>query len=202
MTSEQIHASLDKMLDNPKSRNFINHLVRAYMPVSKVEKVWETPKGDFKCVLTKAPLFSIQTIAQGMQTEEYQAQFMEHLKNSLIENGENTKNPIIDIIGDKEMAVTGKDTNTFMSQNAYQSFYDWVVTKTFEGNKHINWLLGSVRREEFLKRAEKIENKVVQDRVKKLAPPKVKQTGYAMGEASDVLAKLKADMLRKENSKK
>jgi hypothetical protein len=30
MNQEQIHASLDKMLANPKSRNFLNHLVRKY----------------------------------------------------------------------------------------------------------------------------------------------------------------------------
>jgi hypothetical protein len=199
MNQEQIHSALDKMLESPKSRNFINHLVRAYMPVSKVEKVWETPKGDFKCVLTKAPLFSVQTIMDGMQTEEYKENFMQHLKMILVDGQPKVENPIINLVGDKEMALTGKDTNTFMSNSAFQEFYNWVVTKSLKGDKHINWLLGSVRRESFLKRAETIQDEGVQNKVKKMTQPKVKQTGYAMGEASDVLVRLKEQMLKNEN---
>ena len=80
MNQEEIHVSLDAMLANPKSKNFLNHLVRSYMPITNVEKVWETPKGDFKCVLTKEQLFSSQDILEGIHTEEFKTQFMDNLK--------------------------------------------------------------------------------------------------------------------------
>jgi hypothetical protein len=62
MTKEQIHASLDKMLENPKAKNFLNHLVRSYMPVTNVIKVMDKPEKDFKCVLTREPLVSVRCI--------------------------------------------------------------------------------------------------------------------------------------------
>jgi hypothetical protein len=193
MTTEQIHASLDKMLANPKSKNFLNHLVRAYMPVSNVDKVWDKPKSDFKCVLTQSPLISVQEIMQGMQTEEYKADFMKSLKSIFDENAEH-ENPVVILLGDKTLGLTGKDTTTFMSFSAYQGFMDWVITKSLNGDKHINWLLGSIRRDSFLKRAENIQDEGVQKKVQQIVKQKQTTTTYSMGDASDVLAKLKAKM--------
>jgi hypothetical protein len=47
MSQEKIHASLDAMLENPKAKTFLNHLIRSYMPITNVEKVWDTPKSNF-----------------------------------------------------------------------------------------------------------------------------------------------------------
>ena len=131
MTQEQIHANLDNMLANPKSKNFLNHLVRAYMPVSNVEKVWNTPTGDFKCVLTREQLFSAQDIMDGIQTEEFKSKFMDNLKSMFDENAKTT-NPIAELVGDKKMGLTGKDTTTFMTVEAFQTFCDWVITKALK----------------------------------------------------------------------
>lgn len=136
MNQEQINASLDKMLANPKSKNFLNHLVRAYMPISNIEKVWDTPEKDFKCVLTRDQLFSVSDILKGMHTEEFQADFMNHLKSLLSE--EKVESPISKLVGEKKMGVTGKDTTTYMSYPAFQEFYNWVITKSLNGDKHIN----------------------------------------------------------------
>lgn len=193
MTQEQIHASLDAMLANPKSKNFLNHLVRAYMPVTNVDKVWEQPKGDFKCVLTKNPLISVQEIMQGMQTEEYKADFMKSLKSIFDEDAKH-ENPIAKLLGDRTLGLAGKDTTTFMSFDAYQAFMDWVITKALNGNKHINWLLGSIRRDSFMSRAENIQDEGVQKKVQQIVKQKQTTTTYSMGDASDVLAKLKAKM--------
>jgi hypothetical protein len=193
MTTEQIHASLDAMLANPKSKNFLNHLVRAYMPVSNVDKVWDQPKGDFKCVLTRTPLISVAEVMQGMQTEEYKADFMKSLKGLLDENTK-YENPVVKLLGDRTLGLTGKDTTTFMSFDAYQGFMDWVITKALNGNKHINWLLGSIRRDSFMSRAENIQDEGVQKKVQQIVKQKQTTTTYSMGDASDVLAKLKAKM--------
>ena len=193
MTTEQIHVSLDAMLTNPKSKNFLNHLVRAYMPVSNVDKVWDQPKGDFKCVLTRTPLISVGEVMQGMQTEEYKADFMKGLKGLLDENTK-YENPVIKLLGDKKLGLTGKDTTTFMSFSAYQGFMDWVITKALKGDKHINWLLGAIRRDSFIGRAEGIQDETVQKKVQQIVKQKQTSSTYSMGDASDVLAKLKAKM--------
>lgn len=193
MTQEQIHASLDNMLANPKSRNFLNHLVRAYMPVSNVEKVWETPAKDFNCVITKEPLFSTQDILKGIQSDEFQTAFMNNLKSMFDESIE-LKSPIAAVIGDRKMAVTGKDTTTFMSVQAFQTFCDWVITKSLKGDKHINWLIGGINRNSFMKRAANIQDEEVQNKVKKNNAAKDRTATYTLGDASEALLKLKQQL--------
>jgi hypothetical protein len=130
---------------------------------------------------------------QGMQTEEYKADFMKSLKGLLDENTK-YENPVVKLLGDRTLGLTGKDTTTFMSFDAYQGFMDWVITKALNGNKHINWLLGSIRRDSFMSRAENIQDEGVQKKVQQIVKQKQTTTTYSMGDASDVLAKLKAKM--------
>jgi hypothetical protein len=196
MTQEQIHASLDKMLANTKSRNFLNHLVRAYIPISNVEKVWDTPEKDFKCVITRDQLFSAVDILNGIQTEDFKADFMNHLKSLLSED--KVESPISKLVGEKKMGVTGKDTTTYMSYPAFQEFYNWVITKSLKGDKHINWLLGSIRRTSFMERAEKIKDIEVQKKVDDLKKTSVSKSNYTLGDASDVLLKIKKQMEQNE----
>jgi hypothetical protein len=195
MTQEQIHASLDKMLENPKSKNFLNHLVRSYLPINKVEKVWDKPSGDFKCALTRESLISVQEILEGVKTEEFKENLMKQMKSMFDENPEK-RTAMDELVGDKKLGVTGKDTTTYMGYLTFQAFYDWVVTKSLKGDKHINWLLGSIRRESFVKRAENINDSGVQAKVKKIEKQKNNTATFTLGEANDVLAKIKAKMLK------
>jgi hypothetical protein len=166
------------------------------MPISNVEKVWETPEKDFKCVLTREQLFSVGDIMKGIQTEEFKADFMTNLKSIFSED--KTENPIAKLIGEKKMGITGKDTTTYMSYPAFQEFYNWVITKALNGDKHINWLLGSIRRASFMERAEKIQDAGVQKKVENLKKVATSNSSYTLGDASDVLSKLKAKLENKE----
>jgi hypothetical protein len=189
MSKTTIHEKLDNMLSDKKTRNFLNHLVRAYIPVNKVEKVFDTPKGIFKCVLTNEELFSMQEVLEGIHTEEFKENFMTHLR-SMFEEG-NSEHPLVKLIGDKKMGITGKDTTTYMSPQSFQEFYDWVITKAMIGDKHINWLLGDVRRETFMKRAESINDSGVQQKLIKNKTVKEKRATYTIGDASNALLELK-----------
>lgn len=146
MTQQQIHDHLDAMLSNPKTKNFLNHLVRAYFPITNVEKVWDRPKGPFKCVITGDNLFSTQDILEGIQTEEFKTAFMENLKSAFDDKVDKTS-PFVKLIGEKKMGVTGTNTTTFMSYPTLEEFYNWVLTKSLKNDKHINWLLRSIRKE-------------------------------------------------------
>jgi hypothetical protein len=166
------------------------------MPISNIEEVWDTPEKDFKCVLTRDQLFSVSDILKGMHTEESQADFMNHLKSLLSE--EKVESPISKLVGEKKMGVTGKDTTTYMSYPAFQEFYNWVITKSLNGDKHINWLLGSIRRTSFMERAEKIQDVGVQKKVEEFKKTTGSSSTYTLDDASDVLAKLKAKLENKQ----
>jgi hypothetical protein len=189
MTTKEIHESLDAMLSNAKTKNFLNHLVRAYFPITNVDKVWEKPKGPFKCVLTKETLFSSQDIMDGIQTEEFKNDFMTNLKSVFID-GVSSEHPIVKLIGDRKMGVTGTDTTTYMSYTAMQEFYNWVLTKSLKGDKHINWLLSSVRRSTIIDMAQNIDDADVQSRVKKAKKQETSASSFTLGEL-DAFKKLK-----------
>jgi len=200
MIQKQIFAKLDEMLAKPKSRNFLNHLVRSYVPSTKTDKVWQTPEGEFKCALTGVQLFSCNDLFIEMHSEEYQKAFAQGLKSLLDENKSNYENPIFTLMGDKKLGVHGTNSDTFMAVDAYQAFMEWVITKSFKGDKHISWLLGSIRRERFLERAELSEDKAVADKAKKISKEITKDNTakYSLGDANDALMKLKQKMENKE----
>ncbi len=183
MTSTEIHDSLDAMLENPKSRNFLNHLVRAYLPVSQVDKVWDKPKGPFKCVLTKVDLTSVQEIMDVMQGDAYRISFIENLKAAFTDGGQVTPaSPLVEMLGGKVLGCTGTNTTTFMSYPAFQEFYNWVVTKIFKNDKHICWLMKSITKESLMGRAETIGDEAVQKKVKAMKKETVKAASFTLGE--------------------
>jgi transcriptional regulator with PAS, ATPase and Fis domain len=201
MTKEEIHSSLNKMLENSKSKNFISHLVRAYFPIKNIEKVFERPKGVFKCVITGANLMSINEVLAGLQTEEIKSSLLDSLKVVFDENNQVklANNPYLKIVGDKKLALTGKDTTTFLSYEGLSEFHDWAITKALTGDKHINWLFGNIRHKSLINIAENIENPLVKKKVDIIK----KKSGftkltYSLNDASDVLGKLKLELEKNE----
>jgi hypothetical protein len=193
MTTEEIHSSLDKMLENPKAKNFLNHLVRAYMPISNVEKVMDKPEGEFKCALSKDDLISVNEILEGIQTEEFKNDLMKSMKTMFDDNADKTT-AMAKLIGEKKLGVSGKGTTTYMSVPVAQEFFNWVITKSLKGDKHINWLLGNIRRESFVKRAKNITDDKVQSTVSKLEKKADRTATFTLGDANGMLAQLKAKM--------
>lgn len=193
MKREDIHTEFDKMLANPKAKTFLNHLVRSYMPVSQIDKVWEKPKGDFKCVITREPLISVQEVFEGINTEEFKNDMMNHLK-AMFNEDSSIESPMSKLLVDRKLGFTGKDTTTFMSYEVAQEFYNWVVTKSLHGDKHINWLLGSIRRATLIPRAEKIQDKTVQTKVDNFKKANKTSATFTLGDSGDVLSRLKAQL--------
>jgi len=150
------HTKLDKLYDNKKARSFLNHLVKAYVPMDKVEAVWEKPTGKFKCALTNEPLITCDEIMELAMTHEYQQDFLEKLKTIFHEDTQEN-HPLKGSVDNKRMlGVIGENTDTYMSYPAFQDFYSWVLGKMLIGDKHINWLVGGINKENFIERAEKI----------------------------------------------
>lgn len=182
MQKEKIYQILDEMLSNPKSKNFLNHLIRAYIPSTNLIKVMETPEKDFKCVLTKDKLLSVNDMLMIINTEEY--------KDLVFKNIQSVFTGIMDdIMGDffkdKHLGITGNNTTTYMSITTYQIFNEWVFNKSLNHDKHINWLLNSI--------LPKKENKT------KNFSYSNKNSTYNLGDASNVLLNLKTKM---ENNEK
>jgi hypothetical protein len=195
MLNEKIVASLNAMLENPKAKPFLNHLVKSYVPLKKVVKVMDSPTEKFKCVISTESLCSVSDVMNSLESEEYKDLFFKNLKNFLSDK-DTDRDAITNLLNGKKLGVTGTDTTTYMSLPAFFVFYDWVITKSLTGDKHINWLLGGIRHQAFLERAEKIANKEVQTKVSKMkkSDSGTKSASYTLADVNNGLAALKAKM--------
>ncbi len=180
MIPAEIHLSLDTMLANPKSKNFINHLVRAYFPITQVDKVWEKANTELRCALTKEKVISVEEILEESQSVEFKENVLLHIK-SIFDEKATTVNPIMKLVSEKNLAVKGNNTTTYLSYPAYQEFYTWVITKSLRGDKHINWLLGSIKRSSFIEQAQYIQDETVQKKVQAIKKKSMVST-YTLGE--------------------
>lgn len=183
MTNEQIFKRLDEMLANPKSRNFLNHLVKAYFPIGKANRVIETPENNFKCVLTNEKLVSMNDALTIIVSDEFKTSFVDSLKVMFDESHEK-KTVFKNFLGDKKLGLVGHETTTYMSYDAYLCFYDWLATKTLTGDKHINWLMSSIR---FKDRGG--DKKATSNKNQKIVP-----TTFSLGEVNGALANLKKQL--------
>lgn len=192
MKREDVFKKLDSMLENPKSKNFINHLAKSHLPSSKVTKVLDKPKGNFKCVITNKKLVSVNEVLSLTQTEEFKVKFMENLKNWDKPEQQNTIN---EMVGNKVLAFQGEKTDTFMSAEGFNMFFDWFATKLLKGDKHINWLSRTINKNYLMGRMEGVANDAESieklDRMK--SNSKVKRATMKLGDLS-ALQELKKKM--------
>ena len=183
MTPKEINERLDNLYSDKRARNFLNHLIRAYFPVKKVEKVMSKPRGPFRCALTNEVLISTNEILQGIHTKEFESDFHTHLK-TMFGTATSAEHPMTKLIGDRKMAVSTSDTTTNLAFSTYQVFYDWVVTRMLMGDKHINWLLKEINRNDFMDRAQTIDNPFLQKKIKNVTKSKVQKTTYGLGDSN------------------
>lgn len=200
MASEKIFKKLDELASNPKSKNFLNHLIKSYFPLSKINQVLNTPSKKFRCVITNAPLISVNDALEHIKSDEFhdwwKTTFMERLKY-WVEGETLSDEPIKSILKGKIIGFTGENTDTFMSQEGYMAFYNWIIMKMLQGDKHINWIIKSMEREQFIKHAELLatddESKKSLAQLKKSILKSNKRATTTLGDL-DALKTLKAKL--------
>lgn len=200
MTAEQIHEKLNNLYDSNSSRNFINHMIRAYFPVDKVEKVWDTPKGKFKCAITNESLFSMADVLVIIRSDDAKNSFIENMRTMISEPNKPIKafdETLKAKLNNRKMGVTGKDTDTFMSLPAYHEFFNWLTKKILEGDKHINGMIAQMQNKEMLDKIEDALPQAEKEKVRALRnnpPTESKKPIAATFGDLDVLQQLKAKL--------
>jgi hypothetical protein len=202
MTREEINARLEEMYRGEKSKKFLDHLIRAYFPVNKVEKVWDKPKGRFKCAITNLSLVSVQEAFEVQSSKEYFNDMMNHIKSGFSGNTEEIEHPNIKAFGDRKMGLTSKDTDTFLAFPVYQVFYDWLVNKLFKGDKHIYWILKQIQADMFFDKVRKVSDnkKQTENDIKKVKKVFQKRKVTTFGDL-EALQRIKAELEKEEKRK-
>jgi hypothetical protein len=203
-SSKKIHEKLEKMYQDSKSKNFVLHLIRSYLPVDKTKKVFMKPENmkNFKCVLTDVKLISIDEIFEIIQSEEYNESFIQDLKfnTGLQEKPADYQPTMLKLAKGRIMGFQGEDTTTYMCQEAVQCLFDWVSVKILNGDGKINWTVRQMKTDAFTSKFKEFKDPETEKQVKRIKeitknPKKAKTT---LGDF-DILKELKDKL---ENNEK
>lgn len=212
MESKQIFEKIEEIYQSknkegkPTGKNFITHLLRAYFPLHKTQKVLDTPKGkEMKCAITGQKLMAADEIFYAMQNADgqFMKDMIQHLKVSVLnpEDKPAVEHPLAKIANGRLLGLTGEKTDTFLSHDAVQELYNWYATKILNGDKHINWVIKDMQRQTVIQKVrEKLpeaEDQKKIDRVEKIS----KQPKRATTSLSDmaILQELAEKLKQSEN---
>lgn len=177
MTQDDIFKKIEEIYNTknkegkPTGRNFITHLLRAYFPVDKSKKIWDSPKKNLKCAITGHGLCTIVDALTALHSEGMDKKMIEHMKAWA--NGEVKENPMRTELQGKILGWSGKDTDTALCEEAIQGLFNWYATKILNGDKHINWVIKDMQRQqvftEVRKKLPDVEDQKKIDRMEKIS---------------------------------
>lgn len=165
MTKKDIWELLDKLYMDKKPKKFIDHLIKAYFPKDNIEKIFKHPKGRFRCGITNLSLVAIDDVYNEIAgNTDLKNEFTKFIDSMF--NDAPADSPKIEILNRKSVAITGKNTDTFLRYETFIAFHTWLEHKIIDGDKHIFWLIKQVQADSDFKcikkseKSEKTKNKL------------------------------------------
>lgn len=141
---EEIYQSKNKE-GKATGKSFITHLVRAYFPVNKIGKIWDSPKNNLKCAITGYNVCTIEDAFKALHSDGMDKKMLDHMKawgkGEAIE-----ESPMKAELKGKVIGYTGQNTDTVLCLDAVQAFIVWVQNKILHGDNHISWILNDMRK--------------------------------------------------------
>lgn len=148
---ENEKTAIQKLYDDPKARNFVNHLIRSYLPVFKPQKVWEfEDKKPHNCNVCNHALIDLGTVMGKMMTDEFAKDSIEEIRRSI--NGEEIKKEdraiYKHISKGAIIAWQGEKTTTYLCMDCIKDLLDLVTTGLLMGDKNITWIVKQSQRDQ------------------------------------------------------
>lgn len=198
--------AIQKLYEDPKSKNFVNHLIRSYLPINKPTKVWEfEDKKPHKCNVCSHDLIDLGTVIVRMHSsDEYMKDTIEQMRKEVCE-GEviprEEKAVIKHITHGAIMAWQGEKTTTYLCADCIKELLNMVTNGILMGDKNIIWLTNQMKRDQVFTHFKESpvlnpEEKEKVEVIKKQADKKKMTFGDL-----EVLQQLKAKMEAEEETK-
>lgn len=153
-SNQKISDKIDEMYNlldekgNQKNKAFFSHLIRSYIPLKSVGVALVNPESKkirVRCAFTKKELITLETAKSEASTDALRKNIDEFVSTFDVEKGCFTSTTSMkQMFGGKVLALHGKDTKTYMSQESYATFINWVMTKYVGGDGHIKWLVNQM----------------------------------------------------------
>lgn len=131
---------LDDMYDDEKTKKFIVHLIRAYLPLHKPHYIVDWQRGQkHKCTICKCQLISYGEFFLKFAEKESFQDFKEYIKAHV--EAKEHEHPFAKLFDNKVLAFAGEKTNTCMCFNCVRELLSFTQSKVLQQDKHINWVI-------------------------------------------------------------
>jgi len=153
----------DNLYSQNKSRSFVLHLVRAYLPINKVQKYWGNHDGEsdqlknekIRCCCCGTPLASIEEIwsktvaTPGVMEDQMKYSIDAMLNPDAHKDDKREDVPIVKAINGKVQAFTGDKTETKMCLACVKELLEFTQNMILRGDKQINFAIRKEMAKEF-----------------------------------------------------
>lgn len=140
MNSESIKSRLTNLLEKDRSKRFIEHIIKSYIPPHEIEKVYEEPGDKFVCAITNENLISLNEGKKKFDESNEKEKF-DDCEEKMFLDGGYSEHPFNKKIDGREMGVTSNISETYISYPTFLVLYEWAVKEYFKGNKKIKRVL-------------------------------------------------------------
>jgi hypothetical protein len=148
---------VQELYDNPKSRGFVNHLIKSYLPSSKIQKVWNFEKGQKEaCNVCGQKLGAIGPMMKYL--DENKADLMKSFTLQLRKevNGEEVKredNIYVKALGkDKVLGMTAEKTDTCLCHQCCVDLLELTQNGLLMGDKNLTYQINQMQRDQIFDR--------------------------------------------------
>lgn len=209
--SEEIFLKIEEIYQRkskdgkPVGKNFVTHLLRAYFPVGKAQRVIDVPEKLMKCAITGQSLFAVGELWNSIQEDK---DFFKNMTKSMFSHidpeAEKVDSPIAKIANGRVIGITGENTDTYLCQESYEGLFNWYANKILHGDKHISWVIHDMRRKNTItsirEKLPAAEDQKKIDRIEKISKHPERAT-MSLGDLS-VLQELQAKLKQQEENDK
>jgi len=141
---------IEKLYDNPKAKGFVNHLIQSYLPIYKVNKVWEFEKDQKPvCNVCSQKLMDAHNIFQGFSdnVDEFKKDLLIDLKKMVNNEPRRVEDhPMAKMAKGRVLAFTGEKTNTCLCHKCVQELLEMTQNRLLMGDNNISYQLKQMQR--------------------------------------------------------
>lgn len=175
---DKVTNDLKEKYNDSKSRKFVEFLVKSFLPINPLNRVYEFGESlDKNCCLTRRRLASIREIIEVAKMSKVDDKYIDNLDIICTEDGDraysdairkySNTSKVYSNIRNKDLAISANNTNKVLSIEGILALEKFVNEEIKSGNRYLKFLLNNK------KPTERIINKNNSSlKVKKSSPKK------------------------------
>jgi hypothetical protein len=151
---DKVTNDLKEKYNNSKSRKFVEFLVKSFLPINPLNRVYEFGESlDKNCCLTRHRLASIKEIIEVAKMARVDDKYIDNLDIICTEDGDRAYSDAIHKYSDtskvysnirnKDLAISASNTNKVLSIEGILALEKFVNEEIKSGNRYLKFLLNN-----------------------------------------------------------